>query len=98
MSELFGHKKCRDGCGSIITFSESERAANNTLRPLNLDGSRHTCNSAFGRMQAESRKSSIDEQAWVQQAELYLKEINRHLDKFVLRLVREPKHEQRRLQ
>ena len=88
---LFGHKQCRDGCGNVIAFSTSERAANNTLRPLNLDGTRHTCNSTFGRSEAEFRKSVIDEEGWVEQAELYIREVNKHLHKSTIKLLKEPK-------
>lgn len=89
--ELFGHKKCRDGCGVVIAFSIAERAANKTLRPLNLDGSRHSCNSFFGRSEAEFKKSIIDEDGWVRQAQLYVQEVNQHLCKSTTKLVLEPK-------
>jgi hypothetical protein len=91
MNELFGHKQCRDGCGKVVSFSTSERAANGTLRPLNIDGSRHSCNSKYGRLENEFRNSLIDENGWVQQAELYIREINQHLQKSTIKLVLEPK-------
>lgn len=88
--ELFNHKKCRDGCGAVIAFS-TERAANKTLRPLNLDGSRHSCNSLFGRAEAEFKNSLLDEDGWVRQAQLYVQEVNPHLCKSTIKLVLEPK-------
>ena len=76
----------------MVAFSNSERAANGTLRPLNsTDGSRHTCNSAYGRLEAEFKNSLLDENGWIRQAELYLQEVNQHLQKSTLRIVREPK-------
>ena len=83
--ELFGHKKCRDGCGSIIACSESERAANNTLRRSILTGPRHKCNSHLGRSEEQFRKSIIDEEGWVTQAELYIREINQRIRKSTIK-------------
>lgn len=97
MSELFGHKKCRDGCGSVIAFSTSERAFNGTLRPLNIDGTRHTCNSDYGRLEAEFKNKILDDNGWIEQSEHYLQEVNRHLKDCTLKLVREPKHGQQHL-
>lgn len=96
--ERFGHKPCRDGCGQTVCFSTSERAANGGLRPLNTNGRRHSCNSKIGRLEAEFNRSLLDDKGWIDQCELYLGEINSHLKDYTLRLVREPKHEQRRLQ
>lgn len=97
--ELFGFRPCRDGCGKTVAYSSSERAVIGSLCPLNAeDRSRRTCNSRVGRLEAEFSKSLRIDDSWIDQVPLYLNEVNGHLKDHTLRIVREPKNGQQRLQ
>ena len=80
-------KPCRD-CGTLIGFHPNAKAANGSLRPLELTGDRHECgNSIYARQERDAK----DDEAWCQQAIQYIIEVNKHLGKSTLRLVREEK-------